>query len=351
MAGIYLATVVVAAMSMLGADAVRANVPLTFETCADLRQHLDGSSPGDEVVLARASYECREPIVLAVEGLAVDFGGSTVRVADHALRPAVLLGDLHTPAARRHRNITVRNLVVEGNRANQAYECWGGPCNPELNKNPFWQQRLNGITVNGCDDCAVLGATIRGARSGGVVVVGSNRLLIDGLDASDSHYDGLAGYWTRDSVFRNVVVHHNDYAGFSFDLNFSDNRIESFESRDNRDHGMFIRLAAGNSFVGGVFADNGKNGVYFDRARPDEAVTCASDTRFEQVAVRGSGLYGVWLNFACEGNRFVQSQLIDNRSGCFGGREEVLIGRSDDTDCVGPETEQTVDATAGTDQG
>jgi hypothetical protein len=29
----------------------------------------------------------------------------------------------------------------------------------------------------------------------------------------------------------------------------------------------------------------------------------------------------------------------------------VLIGRSDDTDCVGPETEQTVDATAGTDQG
>jgi len=351
MAGMYLATVVVAAMSMLGANAVRANEPLTFDTCADLRGYLDGRSAFDEVVLARSSYKCREPLVLAVEGLSVDFGGSTVRVADHALRPAVLLGDLHTPAARRHKGITARNLVVEGNRANQAFECWGGPCNPRLNDSPYWQQRLNGITVNGCDDCAVIGATIRGARSGGVVVVGSHRLLIDGLEASGSHYDGLAAYWTRDSVFRNVLVHHNDYAGFSFDLNFSDNRIESFESRDNGDQGMFIRLASGNTFVGGVFADNGKNGVYFDRAEAGAAATCASDTRFERVAVRGSGQYGAWLDFACEGNRFVESQLIDNHGGCFGGREGALIGRSDDTDCVGPATEQTVEATAGTDQG
>ena len=48
---------------------------------------------------------------------------------------------------------------------------------------------------------------------------------------------------------------------------FSNNRIENFESRDNRDHGMFIRLASGNIFVGGLFAGNKKNGIYFDRAR------------------------------------------------------------------------------------
>jgi hypothetical protein len=241
--------------------------------------------------------------------------------------------------------------VVDGNRANQAYECWGGPCNPSLNHNPFWQQRVNGITINGCDDCAVLDAEVHGARSGGVVVVSSNRLLIDGLVARGAHFDGLAGYWTRDSVFRNVRVHNNDYAGFSFDLGFSNNRIESFESRDNPDHGMFIRPASGNIFVGGLFADNQKSGVYFDRARSEQAGTCASDTRFEGVTVRGSGLYGPWLNFACEGNRFVASQLIDNRQGCFGGREAAMIGRADDTACIGPEPEQTVEAAAGTDQG
>lgn len=349
MAGILLAAWVVA-LAALGLGPAQANAPLTFESCAALRHYLAGVEPHTEVRLARGSYECSEPIHLAVDGLSVDFGGGTVRVADHALRPAVLLGDLHTPPARRYQNITVRNLVVDGNRANQPYECWGGPCDGRINRNPYRQQRVNGITVNGCDDCAVLNAEVGGARSGGVVVVSSNRLLIDGLVAWGAHFDGLAGYWTRDSVFRNVLVRDNDYAGFSFDLHFSNNRIERFESRNNRDHGMFIRLASGNSFVGGVFAGNRKHGIYFDRARPGQAVTCVSETRFEGVTVRDSGLYGAWLNFACDGNRFVASQLIDNQRGCFGGREAARIGRSDDTGCIGPDTEQTVEAPVGTDQ-
>jgi hypothetical protein len=348
MPGLLLAALL-AVLSVAGP--AQANAPLDFASCADLRQHLANLEPDAEVRLAPSFYECHEPINLAVDGLSVDFGGSTIRVADQALRPAVVLGDLHTPPARRHNAITVRNLVIDGNRANQAYECWGGPCDPKRNQNPLWQQRVNGITVNGCDDCAVLGARISGARSGGVVVVSTNRLLVDGLEAERSHFDGLAGYWTRDSVFRNVLVHNNDYAGFSFDLHFSGNRIEAFESRDTRDHGMFIRLASGNSFVDGLFANNGKNGVYLDRARSDQAATCADETRFDRVTVRGSGHYGAWLNFECAGNQFVASQLIDNQRGCFGGRSADRIGRADDTACIGPDTEQTVEAGAGTDQG
>jgi Right handed beta helix region len=350
MARILLATWIVA-VSALGLGTAQANAPLSFDSCQELRSYLDSLEPYTEVRLAPSFYDCTEPINLAIDGLSVDFGGSTVRVADDALRPGVLLGDLHTPPARRYRDITVRNLVVDGNRANQTWECWGGPCDPKVNHNPYWAQRANGITVNGCDDCSVFDAEVHSARSGGVVVVSSDRLLIDGLEARGAHFDGLAGYWTRDSVFRNVLVHDNDYAGFSFDLHFSNNRIEQFESRDNRDHGMFIRLASGNSFVGGLFAGNKKNGVYFDRARIEQPATCASDTRFEGVTVRGSGLYGAWLNFPCEGNRFVASQLIDNESGCFGGREAALIGRGEGTGCIGPETEQTVDAVAASDQG
>ena len=350
MARILFATWIVA-VSALGLGTAQANTPLSFDSCTELRRYLDSLEPYTEVRLAPSFYDCSEPINLAIDGLSVDFGGSTVRVADHAMRPGVLLGDLHTPPARRYRDITVRNLVVDGNRANQTWECWGGPCDPKVNHHPYWQQRVNGITVNGCDDCSVLHAEVHSARSGGVVVVSSDRLLIDGLEARGAHFDGLAGYWTRDSVFRNVRVHDNDYAGFSFDLHFSNNRIENFESRDNRDHGMFIRLASGNSFVGGLFAGNKKNGVYFDRAQVEQPATCASDTRFERVTVRGSGLYGAWLNFPCEGNSFVASQMIDNQNGCFGGREEALIGRGEGTGCIGPETEQTVDAIAASDQG
>jgi hypothetical protein len=154
---------------------------------------------------------------------------------------------------------------------------------------------------------------------------------------------------TSDSVFRNVRVHHNEYAGFSFDLDFVNNRIEDFESSNNRDHGVFIRYAAGNTFVRGSFADNLQNGVYLDRADADDA-TCAIDTRFEDVTVRGSGLYGAWLDFGCPGNQFVSARLVENAQGCFGGLHADRIGRSDDTHCATPapaQPEETVQAKPG----
>jgi hypothetical protein len=235
-------------------------------------------------------------------------------------------------------------VKVDGNRAHQAYECWGGPCDAALNDNPYRQQRVNGITVNGCDDCALVNAEVTGARSGGLVVVGSHRLLVDGLVAERSHFDGLAAYWTYDSTFRNVRVNNNDYSGFSFDLDFSGNRIERFEATGNRDHGLFVRHARANTFVHGTFSDNGRNGVYLDRAdraRPD---TCARETRFEGVTVRGSGMDAAWLNFECDGNTFVASYLIGNQQGCYGGPYADLIGRVEGTDCTGAEPQTVVEA-------
>lgn len=347
----FLALPVLIGLGMLLAAPAGAREPLRFDSCAELRRHIDTRQPNEQVLLAPAVYECREPINPSVDGLTVDFGGSLVRVADHALRPGIVVGDLHAPPQRRSRGVRVLNVRVDGNRAHQAHECWGGPCDPALNDNPYRQQRLNGITVNGCDDCALINAEVTGARSGGVVVVGSRGLLIDGLVAERSHFDGLAGYWTYDSTFRNIRVNDNDYSGFSFDLDFSGNRIEGFEASGNHDHGLFVRDARANTFVHGAFTGNGRNGVYLDRADRDRADTCARETRFEGVTISNSGLQGVWLNFACEGNVFVASSLIDNQQGCFGGRHADLIRHGEDTACIGAEPQTVVEAVPAADEG
>ncbi len=194
----FLLILALAASSLVATSAfAQASEPLRFSSCAALRSYLAARQPREQVRLAPQTYACSEPPVLSVDGLTVDFGGSLIRVADNALRPGVVVGDLHTPPEQRHRAITVRNLKVEGNREHQQFECWDGPCNPAANPNPLWQQRLNGITVNGCDDCALIDVEVHGARSGGVVVVSSNRLLIDGMAASGSYFDGLAAYHTR----------------------------------------------------------------------------------------------------------------------------------------------------------
>jgi hypothetical protein len=340
----FLAMPVVVALGMMVAAPVDAQEALRFESCAALRHHIDTRQPNEHVLLAPAVYECHEPLNPSVDGLTVDFGGSLVRVADRALRPGIVLGDLHAPPQQRSKGVRVLNVKVDGNRAHQAYECWGGPCDAALNDNPYRQQRVNGITVNGCDDCALINAEVTGARSGGVVVVGARGLLVDGLVAEHSHFDGLAGYWTYDSTFRNVRVNHNDYSGFSFDLDFSGNRIERFEALGNRDHGLFLRHARANTFEQGTFNDNGRNGVYLDRADRERPETCARETRFEGVTIRGSGLHGAWLNFACEGNAFVASYLIDNQQGCYGGRNADLIRRLPDTACTVTEPQTVVDA-------
>ena len=345
-----LAMPVAAVLSLLVAAPADAQEALRFETCAALRHHIDTRQANEHVLLAPAVYECREPINPSVDGLTVDFGGSLVRVADHALRPGIVVGDLHAPPQRHSRGVRILNVRVDGNRAHQAHECWGGPCDAARNDNPYRQQRVNGITVNGCDDCAVINAEVTGARSGGVVVVSARRLLVDGLLAERSHFDGLAGYWTYESTFRNIRANNNDYSGFSFDLDFSGNRIERFEASGNRDHGLFLRHARANSFEHGTFNDNGRNGVYLDRAERDRADTCARQTRFEGVTIRGSRLHGAWLNFACEGNAFVASYLIDNQQGCYGGRNADLIGRFGDTACTGSEPEAVVEALPGSEE-
>jgi hypothetical protein len=342
-------SVLVAASALLTSPS-HAQETLSFSSCAELIEYIDTRQPYEQVRLAPEVYECSEPPNPSVDGLDIDFGGALLRVADHALRPGIVVGDLHSPPTRRPKDITVRNLRVEGNRANQEFECWAGPCDPAANDHPLRKQRLNGITVNGCDDCTLINVKVLGARSGGVVVVDSRRLLVDGLEAERSHFDGLAGYFTYDSVFRNVRVINNDYAGFSFDLDFSGNRIEDFESSNNRDHGLFMRYASGNTFARGVFIGNNHHGVYLDRARAADPRSCAMATRFESVTVSDSGHYAAWLNFACEGNAFVASQLINNGRGCFGGPGIEMIGRSDDTECSGVEPETTVEAGATVEQ-
>jgi hypothetical protein len=309
--------------------------PQRFDSCADLRAHIDAMKPYEELRVATVTLACKEPPNPSADGLRIDFGGSTLRVADDALRPGIVIGDLQTPPRQRHQDITILNLKIDGNGANQSYECWGGPCDAAANSNPLWKERSNGVTVNGCDGCAVINVQVTDARSGGMTVVSSERLLVDGFRAERSCFDGLAAYHTHHSLFRNVVVENNDYAGFSFDGDFSHNRFEDFVARNNHDQGMFIRDASAIRFVRGLFAGNAKNGVYFDQDDRNVDATCASDITLAGVTLRGNGQYGAWLDFPCKGNRLVASALIDNREGCLGGREAGLIGQSDST-CSAP---------------
>ncbi|MEM7024130.1 MAG: hypothetical protein AAF637_16300, partial [Pseudomonadota bacterium] len=122
----------VAAMGVALIAFVRSDAPAaadtarSFDSCADLRAFVDAMAPYEELQLARQTFVCKEPLNPSADGLRIDFGDSLIRVADNALRPGLVVGDLETPPKNRHRDLTIMNLRIDGNGENQAFECWDG---------------------------------------------------------------------------------------------------------------------------------------------------------------------------------------------------------------------------------
>jgi hypothetical protein len=100
--GRWIVAIVIAGAMALPATA-NAQEPQSFASCADLRAHIDAMKPYETLRLAPSTFTCKEPLNPAADGLRIDFGDSLVRVADQALRPGIVVGDLQTPPATQAR--------------------------------------------------------------------------------------------------------------------------------------------------------------------------------------------------------------------------------------------------------
>ena len=146
---------------------------------------------GGEVFIPAGKYTCATPIILDRDNLIIRGEGAAtlLRVADKANIPVFVMGQTSRVPSVIRRYIQVKNLHIDGNRANQTSECMGGPCSDEF---PL---RNNGITIRRCEDCVVDNVTVYGAISGGLVTeLGCQRLMIRDYTSYDNEYDGFAGY-------------------------------------------------------------------------------------------------------------------------------------------------------------
>src|ERR1035437_3616624 len=99
------------------------------DACAPIRDALSKLPPlGGEVVIPDGTYVCDSPIILNRDFVTLrGLGNATLRLADKANSPQIIMGNTETPPALVH-DIHVVNLKLEGNRHHQQMECWGGPC-------------------------------------------------------------------------------------------------------------------------------------------------------------------------------------------------------------------------------
>lgn len=280
---------------------------------AAIHAALTALPPGGGVVeLGAGTFRITQPIFLDRDGLELRGQGADTKLvlAARANCPAIVIGRLSTPPDRLVRHITVRGLFIDGNRTEQEFECWGGPCD-ERNKTAL---RNNGLTVRGAEDVLIEDVVTCRARSGGIVLEKScRRVRINRLEAFENEFDGVAAYETEDSEFTRLHLHHNRSAGFSFDWRFNHNRVADTIAEDNGSQGIFMRDAIANTFERLVLRNNGEQGVFMAETRTLPGTACRYN-RFVGVTITGNRTQGIRINDAsCNPNTLEDSLVKGNR--------------------------------------
>ncbi len=285
---------------------------------------------GGEFSVPSGVYECQSPIVLDRDNVTLR-GESVVllKLASNANAPVIVMGDLNTPPQPR-KNITVSNLEIDGNRSQQSFECWGGPCDGQ----GLTFIRNNGITVRGLSDGVIENVITNNARSGGVVTEkGCYNLRIKGLTASGNQFDGFAGYETYHSVISQTKLTSNLAAGISMDIHFDHNTFDNVLIQDNGDVGIFMRASSDNFFADLRIVGNLSHGIFL--AQVEDVSSCPINNEFKDLSVSSSNGFGFLLNNACVGNRLTgRAEFLKNKNGCIYEGSNVQLGREASVICV-----------------
>ncbi len=166
-----------------------------------------------------------------------DFEGEVLSVKKDARTPAIVIGDAFNQVPSFEvSDIILKNVVIMGNRDNQLSEY----------HNVHDYLRNNGITIRRGARVTVENVWVIGARSGGLVTEkGCKNITVRNSYFMSSYFDGVAACETTDSLFEEIVVNRNDYAGISLDWNVQNCIFRKIYSYGNKDWTIFQRSSKG----------------------------------------------------------------------------------------------------------
>lgn len=302
-------------------------------SCQAIQSRIDRlPATGGKVRIPSGTFTCMTPLVIDRDNVTLQGQGpSTIlRSGNGANAPVIIIGQTETPPTITRSNIHVSDLLIDGNRGNQEFECWGGRCDT----GGLTNVRNNGITIRRASDVVVERVTVFGAKSGGLVTEkNSRRIYVHQFTAYDNEFDGIAGYETQDSTFSGLFLHDNGAAGLSFDLNFNHNIISDAIIVENDTVGIFIQNSNENIFDSVQIRDVSQHGIFLATADGDPAKAATNNT-FTGLVISNWGTDGFCVdefvgvaicvnNTSASGNLVIAAQLIGDSQRCI---KEALPG-------------------------
>lgn len=309
------------------ADGRRSEIRVPLGSGRDIARAI-GALPasGGRVLLEAGIYTIREPLVLDRNDIEIsgDQEQTVLQLADNADCPLVVIGPMETPPTRKVAGVTLRKLILDGNRATQDNECSGGPCD----NGGLSFIRNNALTVRAAEDIRIERVTTRRARSGGIVLEkGCRRIHVSDFTSYDNHYDGLAAYETEESFFTRLYLHDNAAAGISADIRFERNIISYTRLEGNGSQGIFMRDSNFNNFNHLTIKGNGAQGIFIAQADDKHTTPCTGNI-FSDLLVSDSKGAGLRVNdVSCIANVLANSSFTGNGEGGVSEASERLLAQ------------------------
>jgi hypothetical protein len=182
-------------------------------------------------------------------------------------------------------------------------------------------------------------AAVRGNSGGLTIEKLSSHIRLENFWAYDNALDGLAGYQTNNSVFRNVNLSNNVMSGISIDFDFTQNTFDGLVLSGNGDNGVFSHSLSDNTFRNVRVSNNGNFGFYIDgilhrHDKADGSVefvmipnTC-NRNRFENVVAQGNKNAAFKMNHLCHDTQLVNFRCVGmtkNDPNCISLWPEVRV--------------------------
>ncbi len=255
--------------------------------------------------------------------------GTIVRLKDHVNQPVFLVGtDVQTPDINNDliSDITISNLEIDGNQANQ---------DSETDPNRSWI-RNNGIDIRMIDGLRVTDVNVHDNRSGGIVASWKcNNISMSNIQCHDNYFDGIALYDSENIMISDFSANNNDHgAGISLDNALKDVVFCNGIIRDNYDVGIFARYSTNIIFRNMLVSGNGNHGAYlshnFDGGNyaTDRGVT---NFLFTGCSFQGNAGYGIFISddepTYDHDNAVTSSLFNDNSDGCINTTDSTVLSQ------------------------
>jgi Ca2+-binding RTX toxin-like protein len=265
-----------------------------------------------------ASLGClqiRSNTTLEGAGMEINGGGTVLRLMDGY--SGGITGIIRTPVKQVTDNVVIKDLTIDGNRANttgkvDAFFCGVLPGDP---------RHCSNITVDGVEakNCSGYGFDPHEQ---------THNLVIQNSVSHGHGLDGFVADYITGGLFLNNIAFDNDRHGFNIVTSTRNFLAQDNVSYGNGSTGLVVQRGTDN--VAWPTDITIQGGAYYDNANEGMLLKMVNDITVKWVDIYGNGKHGLFLAGATN-NHITESSIFNNSQAINGFYDEVRVSLYNDT--------------------